>query len=64
MSAILSYVLARLGEASTWRGLILLATSLGIHLTDAQSSHIIEAGLALAGLVGVVLPDASAKPAA
>lgn len=57
MSTILTYILARLREASTWRGLVLLATAVGAHLTNAQVDAIVQFGLAVAGLIGVVLPD-------
>jgi len=51
------HMLARLREASTWRGLILLATALGLSLEPAQEEAIVVAGLGLAGLIGVLLPD-------
>jgi len=57
MSTLMTYLYARLREASTWRGLVLLATAVGAHLTDAQVDAIVQFGLALAGLLGVVLPD-------
>lgn len=51
------HMLARLREASTWRGLILLATALGLSLEPEQEEAIVVAGLGLAGLIGVLLPD-------
>jgi hypothetical protein len=60
--AILAYLVARMSEPSTWRGLVLIATAVGAHLTEAQVSQIVEIGLFLAGLLGALLPDA--KPAA
>ena len=51
------YILDRAKEPSTWRGLILVLTALGVPLAPALSEAIIAAGLAIAGLVGVVSPD-------
>ena len=53
-----SYILARAKEPSTWRGLILLLTAVGVPIAPAMAEAIISAGLALTGLVGVVTPDA------
>ncbi|TAN51567.1 MAG: hypothetical protein EPN21_06260 [Methylococcaceae bacterium] len=53
-----SYVLARAQEASTVRGLVLLVTGfLGVALTPDQHDAIVSAGVALAGVAGVFLPD-------
>jgi len=54
----LEYVVARLKEPSTWRGVLLLGTALGTGLTPAQADLIITLGLGAAGLVGTLLPDA------
>lgn len=62
MSTVFAYILARLREPSTWRGLVLLATAIGAHLSDAQVDAVVEFGLGLAGLIGAVLPD-NHKPA-
>ena len=42
-----------LTEASTWRGLILIATGLGVQLDPAQMDAIVAFGMAAAGLIGV-----------
>ena len=55
--AALAYIRARLGEPSTWRGLVLVAIALGAHISDDQKDAIIEIGLWLAGVIGVVTPD-------
>lgn len=52
------YILARLGESSTWRGLIAVATALGITLNPQQIKVFTAVGFALAGFVGAVFPDA------
>lgn len=54
------FLLARASEASTWRGLIMLATAAGVVFSAAQAEAIIAAGLALAGLVGAFSPDKKA----
>lgn len=52
------YILARLKEASTWRGIILLLTAVGVPVAPAMADAIISVGLAVAGLIGVATPDA------
>ena len=52
-----SYILARMKEPSTWRGLTLLLTALGIPLAPGVSDAIIAAGLGIAGLIGALTPD-------
>jgi hypothetical protein len=49
----MSYVLDRLTENSTWRGLVMLATALGVQLDPSQANAIIAVGLALVGLINV-----------
>lgn len=56
------YLLARMSEASTWRGLIMLATAVGVVFSAEQVEAVVAAGLALAGLVGAFAPDS--KPVA
>lgn len=57
-SAVLRFVLARLREASTYRGLMLILTGLGVALRPEVAEAVMACGVALAGLAGVVLPDA------
>lgn len=52
-----AYVLERLKEPSTWRGLTLLLTAFGIPLAPGVSDAIIAAGLGIAGLIGAVTRD-------
>lgn len=54
-----AYLIARLKEPTTWRGLVLLVTSLGLGLSPEQSEAIVSAGLAIAGLIGALAPDQS-----
>lgn len=51
------FLIDRLREPSTWRGLVLLLTALGLTLSPEAQEAIIAAGLALAGALGVLLPD-------
>lgn len=58
MNALAPYIKARLSEASTLRGLILLASGLlGYDLSDADATQLIAAGQILVGVFGAALPD-------
>jgi len=52
-----NYILERAKEPSSWRGLLLLLTAIGIPVAPQLADAIITVGLALAGLVGVATPD-------
>lgn len=52
-----SYILDRAKEPSTWRGIILFLTAIGVPVAPALADSIITFGLGLAGLVGVVTAD-------
>ena len=52
-----SYLLERIKEPSTWRGLTLLLTAMGIPLAPGVADAVIAVGLAVAGLIGSVMPD-------
>ena len=51
------YILNRLTERSTWLGVIALATACGATIETAIAEQIIAAGMAVAGLIGVVTKD-------
>ena len=51
------YILQRLKEPSTWRGLVLIATSAGVAVTPAMADAIVALGIGLAGVIGVVTAD-------
>lgn len=53
-----AYIIARLREPSTWRGIILIATAAGVPIAPQHIEAIVTAGLGLAGLLGAMLPDA------
>jgi hypothetical protein len=51
------YTLDRMKEPSTWRGVILLLTAIGVPIAPAMAEAIISVGLAVAGVIGVAAPD-------
>lgn len=51
------YLLNRAKEASTWRGIILLLTAIGVPVAPAMADAIVSIGLAFAGAVGVFTSD-------
>jgi hypothetical protein len=52
-----TYLLARAKEASTWRGITLFLTAMGVPLAPQLAEAIVTAGLGIAGLLGFILPD-------
>ena len=56
----ISFILNRFKEASTWRGIILMITAAGVAISDSQKEAIIACGLALVGVVGAFFPDKAA----
>ena len=52
-----SYLIERAKEPSTWRGIVLLLTAVGVPVAPAMSEAIVSVGLAVAGLIGVVTAD-------
>ena len=57
MNPMKQYLLNRAREASTWRGLILIAASIGVPIAPQLAEAIVAAGLGLAGLVGMLTAD-------
>ena len=51
---IVNILLERLSENSTWRGIILVATALGVKLDPELQNQILVAGLGLVGLINVL----------
>jgi hypothetical protein len=52
------YLLARLRESSTIRGIIFITGGLlGVTLSDAEATTLIAAANIFAGIIGAVLPD-------
>lgn len=59
-----NYIINRLSETSTWRGLILLLTSAGVAVSPEQGEKIVAAGLALVGLINVFRKEPKSPDAA
>jgi hypothetical protein len=51
------YILDRAREASTWRGVTLLLTALGVPMMPGFTDALVSAGLGVAGLIGVLFAD-------
>jgi hypothetical protein len=47
-------VLERLTENSTWRGIILVLTALGLKLHPELQEQIVASGLTLVGLINII----------
>lgn len=54
------WVIERFREPSTWRGLVWLITAFGVTLEPAAWEYITAIGMALAGLLGILLKEQSA----
>ena len=48
------YILDRAKEPSTWRGLVLFLTAIGVPIAPELQTAVVSAGLGIAGLIGVV----------
>lgn len=59
IESLLTYLRARAQEASTWRGIVLVATAAGTQIKPELQELIVSAGIGLAGLVGAAFPDKS-----
>ena len=53
----MNYILERLGEASTWRGIFAFLTGVGIAISPDQAAAYTAAGLALIGVIGTFTKD-------
>ena len=56
----MKYLLNRLKERSTWLGLVAIAAAFGLTISPELLDYIIAAGMAVAGIVGVVTSDKNA----
>ncbi len=52
-----TYLIDRLKEPSTWRGLVLIATACGAVLSPDQREAIVTGGLLVVGLIGAAISD-------
>lgn len=62
MKSALKFIVARLSEPSTYKGVVLALTGLGLYVRPEIAAAVTSIGLGIAGLIGVVLPD-TATPA-
>ena len=54
---LISEILKRLKQESTWRGLIVVITLVGVKLQPDQIEAIITAGVALVGAINIIKND-------
>lgn len=54
-------IIRLLKEGSTWRGVVLLLTAIGVQIKPDLQAAIISLGLSVAGLLGVIVPDGDVK---
>jgi len=59
----IQYIIERLNETSTWRGIISLLTGLGVKLRPDMAESIISAGLAAVGVINVFRKEKNAASA-
>lgn len=57
----MKYLLERLKEPSTWRGLCMGAAALGASWSPDHQQAIVTIGVGAAGLLGAILPDSWLK---
>ena len=57
----MKYILERLKEPSSWRGLVLIATAFGVSVNPELLSSIIAVGTGLAGVIGFAFKDKVAE---
>jgi hypothetical protein len=54
MKKTINTLLTKLSENSTWRGLILIATAIGVKIEPELQEAILVAGLGLVGLINII----------
>jgi hypothetical protein len=57
---IASYLIKRLGEASTWAAIAALLAGIHVSVDPGLWQHIADAGIAVASLLGFLLPERKA----
>ena len=57
MNILWQYIVNRLKEPSTWRGLTILLTLAGVNVSPEQTTAIIAFGAAIVAFIGVFFPD-------
>ena len=56
----MKYILDRLSEPSTWRGIISMLTALGVKLRPDLTEAIISGGLSAMGLINIIRKEKDA----
>lgn len=51
------YVLARLNETSTWRGIVLMLAAFGVSISPDQMELIVTMGLFVSGAIGAIFGE-------
>lgn len=59
MAKFLKFALERAKEASTYRGIAMVATAMGIGVAPELLTQIVAVGTGVAGLIGMLFPDAT-----
>jgi hypothetical protein len=54
---LLSYIIDRSQEPSTWRGLTLAISAIGFGLSEDNKELIMIGGLLISGMIGALFPD-------
>ena len=54
---IASYLIKRLGEASTWAALAALLAGVHVSVDPGLWQHVADAGIAVASLLGFLIPE-------
>ena len=57
----MKYILDRLKEPSSWRGIVMIATAFGVSVNPELMESIIVVGTGLAGVIGFVFKDKVAE---
>ena len=57
LMSILPWVIARMREPSTWKGIIALAAAFGVVISPEYAAIILAAGVGMAGLINVIITD-------
>lgn len=57
----MEYILNRLSERSTWQGVVALLGAFGIAIRPDLVEAVVTFGLAAAGLINVLFPDAKLR---
>jgi hypothetical protein len=58
---IIGFIVLRMQEMSTWRGVVLVLSATGSAIQPQYTEAIIAGGMLVAGLLGMIFPDAVKK---